>query len=353
MPTKGSVTAIPTTPLLTSDARLPSTTIAAKADVAGIPAASAGAILGGDGSKLTMAYGVAAASVAQGECADALVLLGILSAVNFNIAGIDDNSATFAYRLTPSTELNGYPSWSAGAAVQYFNGTDWIIYGGTFEAASPTLFGPWTSSLGTVSSIMAVMATIVTDASITADAQAGSTAALAAYDVPPTMSPEGFTRLWALTPAAQGVARDCIGTINGRGNYTDAANTLSLAWNEGGNGCWGIAIDYEVGNWLGPTTQNSPLGVYTSAGQPNITVVAADPTSQIVRDAMTQATAATPAAGSIDAQLGSLAAAINIAPIVVRRLIDPSGALEINSGCDYPDSSGRRFSLAFPVDLPI
>ena len=169
-----------------------------------------------------------------------------------------------------------------------------------------------------------------------------------ATNTPPTMSPEGFTRLWALTPAAQGVALDCIGTINKAGNYTNAANTLPLAWNEGGNGCWGIAIDYEVGNWLGPTTQNSPLGVYTSAGQPNITVVAADPTSQIVRDAMTQATAATPAAGSIDAQLGSLAAAINIAPIVVRRLIDPSGALEINSGCDYPDSSGRSIQFGVP-----
>ena len=169
-----------------------------------------------------------------------------------------------------------------------------------------------------------------------------------ATNTPPTMSPEGFTRLWALTPAAQGVALDCIGTINGAGNYTNAANTLPLAWNEGGNGCWGIAIDYEVGNWLGPTTPNSPLGVYTSAGQPNITVVAADPTSQIVRDAMTQATAATPADGSIDAQLGSLAAAINIAPIVVRRLIDPSGALEINSGCDYPDSSGRSIQFGVP-----
>ena len=63
---------------------------------------------------------------------------------------------------------------------------------------------------------------------------------------------------------------------------------------------------------------------------------------------MTQATAATPAAGSIDAQLGSLAAAINIAPIVVRRLIDPSGALEINSGCDYPDSSGRSIQFGVP-----
>ena len=46
-----------------------------------------------------------------------------------------------------------------------------------------------------------------------------------ATSTPPTISPVGFTRLWALMPNAAGVALDCIGVINNAGKYTNAANT--------------------------------------------------------------------------------------------------------------------------------
>jgi hypothetical protein len=111
----------------------------------------------------------------------------------------------------------------------------------------------------------------------------------------PTISPEGFATLWALTPGAVGVPLNCIGTINGAGNYTNGANTLPLAWNEGGNARWGIAVGY-AHTWLGPTTQNSPLGVYTCAGQPSYTVVASAPTDATIQAVVAAAVSGDPAA---------------------------------------------------------
>jgi hypothetical protein len=135
-----------------------------------------------------------------------------------------------------------------------------------------------------------------------------------------------------------GVPLNCIGTINGAGNYTNYANTLPLAWNEGGNARWGIAVGY-AHTWLGPTTQNSPLGVYTCAGQPSYTVVASAPTDATIQ---ADVAAAAPTVAQIQSGLATasalaiVAAAVSGNPAAVVAALIAAGVLQYVSGSSGP-----------------
>ncbi len=141
-------------------------------------------------------------------------------------------------------------------------------------------------------------------------------------------------------------------------------------------------------NWTWQNGSSSPVGSYTPVGGapgnpvaawqlllPSDTTIAGDvlstlqstdganalgnaalaaiqstPGQQAARDAMKLApTAGAAAAGSVDANIGAIAATVSTSPIQVKNLIDGGGAMTIAEGTDYP--AGRAICFGVPASF--
>jgi hypothetical protein len=104
-----------------------------------------------------------------------------------------------------------------------------------------------------------------------------------------------------------------------------------------------------VNPYTGTPPTAATIAIAVAASTPASTFFANAPpaglTPQQTRDALTLATSATPAAGSIDAQLGALAAIVSTSPIQVRSMIDAGGAMTIVQGADYPTGQAICFGV--------
>jgi hypothetical protein len=113
------------------------------------------------------------------------------------------------------------------------------------------------------------------------------------------------------------------------------------------------AVPTDASIKLDMASQLPSSGNYLSSGQQSQLAAAAEGgggggglSAQQVRDALDRT--ATAGGASIDAQLAALAAALAAAPIVVTRLIQPSGALSVVAGCDYQDGDGISWQFGIP-----